>query len=80
MPQQWGFAKNQVTPFSLQTQDGESLYAWHILPLPVYLKNEEALARQSEGFVKNFTNTENFKLLGEDPNSRLVICCMYLTG
>ena len=33
VPEQWGFMKNQVTPFSLSTPDGETLHAWHILPL-----------------------------------------------
>lgn len=72
-PEQWGFARNQVTPFSIETADGESLYAWHIIPLPTYLKNEDKLQAEPHGFVKDFTSTESFKVLREDPNARLVI-------
>ncbi|KAF4988588.1 hypothetical protein FGRMN_9708 [Fusarium graminum] len=64
---------NQVTPFSLQTPDGESLYAWHILPLPLYLKNEATIEAQEPGFSEDFTKTESFRLLKEDPESRLVL-------
>lgn len=76
-PEQWGFATNQVTPFSLDTSDGETIFAWHILPLPLYLQNEASLATQTPGFSKDFTQTESFRLLKEDPESRLV---MYFHG
>ncbi|KAM0445616.1 hypothetical protein ACHAQK_001828 [Fusarium lateritium] len=64
---------NQVTPFSLKTPDGESIYAWHILPLPLYLKNEALIESQEPGFSHDFTKTESFRLLKEDPESRLVL-------
>ncbi|KAI2463486.1 alpha/beta-hydrolase [Annulohypoxylon bovei var. microspora] len=73
MPEYWGFAKNQVTPFSLTTLDGESLYAWHILPLPTYLKHENILQAQQSGFSGDIIKTESFKLLKNDPEARLVI-------
>ncbi|KAI0121144.1 Alpha/Beta hydrolase protein [Xylariales sp. AK1849] len=72
-PEYWGFARNQVTPFSLETVDGETLYAWHILPLPTYLRNEDQLQAQSAGFTTDFTTTESFRLLRDDPDARLVI-------
>ncbi|KAF4967586.1 hypothetical protein FSARC_4883 [Fusarium sarcochroum] len=72
-PQQWGFARNQVTPFKLKTPDGESIYAWHILPLPLYLQNEASIESQEPGLVEDFTKTESFRLLREDPESRLVL-------
>ncbi|KAF7549166.1 hypothetical protein G7Z17_g6578 [Cylindrodendrum hubeiense] len=72
-PEQWGFAQNQVTPFSLETSDGESIYAWHILPLPLYLQNEASVAAQTPGLSKDFTHTESFRLLKDDPESRLVL-------
>ncbi|KAH6657091.1 Alpha/Beta hydrolase protein [Truncatella angustata] len=72
-PEEWGFARNQVTPFSIGTADGETLYAWHIMPLPIYLRNEDRLQAEPHGFVKDFTSTESFKILREDPNARLVI-------
>ncbi|KAI0882387.1 alpha/beta-hydrolase [Annulohypoxylon maeteangense] len=73
MPEYWGFARNQVTPFSLTTPDGEHLYAWHILPLPTYIKHENTLHVQKPGFSKDITKTESFKLLRNDPEGRLVI-------
>lgn len=33
VPETFGFLRNQVTPFSLRSADGERLYAWHILPV-----------------------------------------------
>ncbi|KAJ4165163.1 hypothetical protein LMH87_006809 [Akanthomyces muscarius] len=72
-PTYWGFAKNQVTPFTLTTSDQESLYIWHILPLPLYYKNEDNMAAQSSGLSTDVTKTEAFKLLKSDPNVKLVI-------
>ncbi|KAI1448898.1 alpha/beta-hydrolase [Annulohypoxylon stygium] len=72
-PEYWGFARNQVTPFSITTSDGEALYAWHILPLPTYLKHENTLQTQQPGFSSDITRTESFKLLRDDPEARLVI-------
>ncbi|KAK0611798.1 Alpha/Beta hydrolase protein [Immersiella caudata] len=72
-PEYWGFAKNQVTPFSLTTCDGQTLYAWHVMPLPVYLKHERKLAAQNSGFCDDVTATENFKLLRDDPESRFIV-------
>ena len=67
--------ENQVTPFSLKTCDGQTLYAWHILPLPLYARHEETLAAQSTGVSADITKTENFKLLRDDPEARLIISC-----
>ncbi|RDA93230.1 hypothetical protein CP533_6508 [Ophiocordyceps camponoti-saundersi (nom. inval.)] len=72
-PEAWGFAANQVTPFTINTPDGETCYAWHITPLPLYLKNEGLLAGQKPGLSQNFTNTESFRLLRDDPNARLIL-------
>ncbi|KAM7194393.1 Alpha/Beta hydrolase protein [Rhypophila sp. PSN 637] len=72
-PEHWGFAKNQVTPFHLKTVDGETIYAWHVLPLPLYGQHQQELITQPAGLSGDITKTLNFKLLKEDPNSRLVI-------
>ncbi|KAM3440609.1 hypothetical protein MY4824_002057 [Beauveria thailandica] len=72
-PTYWGFAKNQVTPFSLTTPDHESIYAWHILPLPLYYKNEDNLAVQPSGLAVDITKTEAFKLLKSSPDAKLVL-------
>lgn len=75
-PEQFGFATNQVTPFNLKTSDGETLYAWHILPLGLYAKHEEEILQRKSGLVDDITTTPGFHLLAEDPNSRLIINCM----
>ncbi|KAI1475740.1 alpha/beta-hydrolase [Daldinia eschscholtzii] len=72
-PEYWGFARNQVTPFSLYTVDEQKIYAWHILPLPTYLKHEDKLHTQQPGYSNDITKTESFKLLKDDPEARLVI-------
>ncbi|KAI0018548.1 alpha/beta-hydrolase [Xylariomycetidae sp. FL0641] len=72
-PEYWGFARNQVTPFFLSTVDGESIYAWHILPLNVYLRHEETLQTKPAGFSKDVTTTDGFHILRDDPEARLVI-------
>jgi hypothetical protein len=64
-----------VTPFSLTTVDHETIYAWHVLPLPLYSKHETELAAQPSGFVSDIEQTLNFKLIKEDPNARLVLYC-----
>ncbi|KAF3029570.1 hypothetical protein E8E12_000699 [Didymella heteroderae] len=76
-PEQWGFLRNQVTPFYLETADGEHLHAWHILPLDVYLENERELHKESPGLCENVEDRLSFRLLQHDPNVRLVV---YLHG
>ncbi|KAI6824145.1 hypothetical protein KC342_g11719, partial [Hortaea werneckii] len=76
-PEQFGFSKNQVTPFNLPTPDGETLYAWHILPLDVYTRNEKSIqdeVRRRDGPVDDFTQTKPFHLLtANDPEPARVI-------
>ncbi|KAI1198327.1 alpha/beta-hydrolase [Nemania serpens] len=71
-PEYWGFAKNQVTPFSLASGN-ESIYAWHVLPLKSVLKYEDRLQHMSVGFSEDITTTESFKILKDDPGAQLVI-------
>ncbi|TQV96439.1 abhydrolase domain-containing protein [Cordyceps javanica] len=61
--------QNQVTPFALKTTDQESIYAWHILPLPLYYKNEDRLAAQPSGLAADITKSEAFWLLKSDPDN-----------
>lgn len=77
VPEQWGFLRNQVTPFLLFTPDGETLHAWHILPLESYRRNEDALRNEQDGLCMDISKRLGFKLLKEDPDARLVI---YLHG
>ncbi len=75
VPEQFGFAHHQATPFYIPTRDGEELHAWHILPLGAYLKDEDALLAQGPdgGLVERFEETLNFRLLKENPDARLVL-------
>ncbi|TGJ82148.1 hypothetical protein E0Z10_g6599 [Xylaria hypoxylon] len=77
IPEQWGFLRNQVTPFFLTTPDGESLHAWHILPLELYRQNQEALSAELRGLALDVKERLSFKLLRDDPSSLLVL---YLHG
>lgn len=82
-PEKFGFAPRQVTSFQVDTPDGESLHAWHILPLGEYLRHEEALlaqevpaARASGGRglrAVDVRQTLNLRMLRDDPDARLVI-------
>ena len=73
VPETFGFLKNQVTPFSIKTPDGQKLYAWHILPVELYRKHELSLVAESVGFVSEIQSRKAFKLLRDDPQARLVI-------
>lgn len=64
-----------MTPFSLTTADNQTLYAWHVLPLPLYAQHEAALSSQPTGFSHDITATLNFRLLRDDPTSKLIISC-----
>ncbi|KAF2029124.1 alpha/beta-hydrolase [Setomelanomma holmii] len=73
VPEQWGFLRNQVTPFHLQTPDGETLHAWHILPLETYRQNQKKLVEESIGLCADIENRLSFRLLRDDPTAHLVI-------
>ncbi|KAH8812872.1 Alpha/Beta hydrolase protein [Xylogone sp. PMI_703] len=73
IPETFGFLRNQVTPFSIKASDGERLYAWHILPVELYRKHELPLVAEPIGFVSDIESRLAFKLLRDDPESRLVL-------
>lgn len=75
VPEQFGFAHHQVTPFFISTPDDERLHAWHVLPLRLYEENHGALLSQTPhtGPVDNVEDTLNFKLLAGNPDARLVL-------
>lgn len=58
----------------IRTPDGEVLWGWHILPITLYAENEKAL---TEGHfeAKDYEESWAFRLLAEDPESRLIIYC-----
>ncbi|TGO16428.1 hypothetical protein BTUL_0028g00280 [Botrytis tulipae] len=72
-PEKFGFAKNQVSPFNFSTVDGETIYAWHIMPLGLYAKHESEILKQPSGFVNDISHRKGFELLRDDPNARLII-------
>ncbi|KAI4201998.1 MAG: hypothetical protein LQ350_002903 [Teloschistes chrysophthalmus] len=73
VPESFGFLRNQVTPFSIESFNGASLYAWHILPIELYRQHDGQLLAESSGFVSSFTSRTAFQLLRDDPEARLVI-------
>ncbi|KAI9656274.1 MAG: hypothetical protein M1821_004937 [Bathelium mastoideum] len=72
-PEVFGFAKNQITPFTIGSTDGVTLFAWHVLPLGLYEQHETAVQEQPSGVVEDITKTIGFQLLKSDPQSRLII-------
>ncbi|KAF2222048.1 Alpha/Beta hydrolase protein [Elsinoe ampelina] len=77
LPEQWGFLHNQITPFNLKTPDGETLHAWHILPLEVYRRHEKGLLEEPSGQIFDIEKRRSFDILKHDPNALLVV---YLHG
>ncbi|KAL1894172.1 hypothetical protein Sste5346_005958 [Sporothrix stenoceras] len=73
VPESFGFLRNQVTPFSIKTPDGEQLYAWHVLPGELYRKHELSLVAEPAGHVSDITSRLAFQLLRDDPEARLVL-------
>lgn len=76
-PETFGFAPGQVTPFRIKKTDGDSLYAWHVMPLGAYSDHEEQAIEQMRArtLEQNFDLTELSKKLLKDQESRLVINC-----
>ncbi|GAB0133232.1 hypothetical protein EsDP_00001644 [Epichloe bromicola] len=74
-PEKWGFEKHQVAPFYLHTPDDKHIYAWHVLPLPLYHEHEAQIIRgaSSEAAPHDITATESFRLLKSDPNAKLIL-------
>lgn len=64
-----GFLRNQVTPFQLITPDGETLHAWHVLPLETYRRNENAIRNQPAGLRQDIKESLAFRLLRDDPTT-----------
>ena len=73
VPESFGFLRGQTTPFFIQSPDGGSIYAWHVLPLELYRQHEAALVTEPPGLASDITSSLAFKLLRDDPDSRLVI-------
>ncbi|KAF1997834.1 alpha/beta-hydrolase [Amniculicola lignicola CBS 123094] len=72
-PERAGFLKNQVTPFRIPTKDGERLFAWLIAPLGLYSRYADKFLEEKSGVDGDVEEKLSFKLLREDPESRLLI-------
>ena len=64
-----------MRPFRIQTLDGESLYAWHILPLAVYTRHEASLVVESTVQREHDDTSVALGLLSHRRESLLVISC-----
>ncbi len=73
VPESFGFMRKKVTPFFLESSDGEKLYAWHILPVELYRRHEAALQQEPVAVVSDITSRHAFRLLRDDPSSRLIL-------
>lgn len=73
IPETFGFLRNQVTPFSIETSEGGKLYAWHLLPIELYRQHESELIAEPSGFSADISSRIAFNLLRDDPDARLVI-------
>ena len=72
-PEVFGFLHNQVTPFGIHSPSSETLYAWHILPIELYRKNEDTLLAEPSGYIPDITTRRSFELLRDNPEARLII-------
>ncbi|KAH7091671.1 Alpha/Beta hydrolase protein [Paraphoma chrysanthemicola] len=73
VPEQWGFLRGQVTTFNLKTTDGETLHAWHVLPLDIYNKYHEELRNEPAGLRANVEESLAFRILKNDPEAQVVL-------
>ncbi|KAL1622505.1 hypothetical protein SLS54_005071 [Diplodia seriata] len=73
IPEVFGFLRGQVTPFSIDTADGETLHAWHVLPLGIYQRHQQELLAEPSGFTADIQSKLGFQLLRDDPEARLVV-------
>ncbi|OQO12744.1 hypothetical protein B0A48_02208 [Cryoendolithus antarcticus] len=73
--EQFGFAKNQVTPFNIATPDGQMLYAWHVLPIDAYARNEKTLRElhRPSGIAEDVTEGLPFQLLSSKQHPARVV-------
>ncbi|KAK2600031.1 hypothetical protein QQS21_005195, partial [Conoideocrella luteorostrata] len=74
-PERWGFERHQVAPFYLKTPDDNYIYAWHVLPLPLFHKHEARIVQMASSEVAplDITATESFRLLKSDPKAKLIL-------
>ena len=72
-PERFGFLKNQVIPFYIPTKDGHRLYAWLVTPLQVYARHESMILQDSAKPYGDVRDRVAFKLLVDDPKSRVII-------
>jgi pimeloyl-ACP methyl ester carboxylesterase len=72
----FGFLPRQVQPFTLTTRDNETLFAWHILPVHLYLEHEAELLASPEFGVKTaeaVVESVALRVLAQDPEAVVVV-------
>jgi hypothetical protein len=70
-------SENQVKAFKIKTLDGQTLYAWHILPRSLYAKYESELLNEKSSSTDDFNTNLAYKLLVGNLDSKLIINCMF---
>lgn len=74
--EQFGFIYHQIQPFTLTTPDNVTLFAWHILPVHLYLQHEASLKAQPNLGLKPWAeavNSVGLQLLLNDPKAIAVV-------
>jgi len=74
--EQFGFLHHQIQPFTIQSSDGTTLFAWHILPTHLYREHKDRLIGQADFGLKPFSQaarTVGLRLLLDDPNAYVVV-------
>jgi abhydrolase domain-containing protein 12 len=65
-------AENQVMPFRIATKDGHRLFTWLVAPLGVYARHLNDFIHERSD-IEDVTDKLAFRLLRDDPESRLLI-------
>lgn len=72
----FGFLKHQVQPFTIQSTDNVTLYAWHILPVHLYRKHKAELHAAGPPRVQAWDSAAEstaVRLLLENPQANVVV-------
>lgn len=72
VPEQFGFAPAQVSPFYITAADRPSLHAWHVLPLGPYRRNRKKLIDAHTSSTTGVSEAA-LDILKTNPEARLVL-------
>lgn len=74
--EQFGFHRGQVQPFTVQSTDNVTLYAWHLVPTQLYRQHRERLDGASQSGLLSFDEAAQrpaMRLMLEDVNAHVVV-------